>query len=220
MSARTGLRAVAVAAVLGLAVTACSGDSDDDRDDAKEREWPETLNAACVEVGELLQPAFDEAEGPIDYERIAEDLGAYIENGDDERIAEVLQPLADAAEGRVAVAEADEDAAQAQEDLFETPSEIPSEVLSLEPGEVVTHDLEGPASEEGEASAAAAAAADEAFLAAHAEVASACEAEGAPLVDPEAVERENAEIEEELAESGAPEGDPNASVAPEEETQP
>lgn len=216
MSARTGFRAVAVAAVLGLAVTACTGDGDDDRDETQERVWPKTLAEACVEVSTLLQPSdFESAEGAIDYEHISTELNAFIENGEDERIGEVLQPLADAADGLVGIAADDAEASEAQEGLFDDPSEIPTEILSLEPGEEVTTDLGG-----GDTAAAEeAVAADEAFSAAREDVGAQCDAEGSPLVDPDAIASENAEIEEDLQESSAPDsegGDPNESVAPEE----
>ncbi|MDT9593626.1 hypothetical protein RDV89_11150 [Nocardioides zeae] len=197
MGARMGVRTVAVSAVLGLALVGCSGDGEDES--TPEREWPADLAGACDEIGPLLQPEFDQENGDIDYETLTSELEAYAENGD-QATADALAPLAEASEAMIAVAAADAEYAQAQEDLLSDPDSIPSEFLELEPGEEATIELPG-----GDpAVAEQAAAADEAFQAAREDLSAQCDAEGTPLIDPDEVEAENQEIEDSLRESGAP----------------
>lgn len=194
MGARTGVRALAVASVLGLAVTACSSDGDDDGA-AEERDYPQTLSAACADVADILQPDdFEDGDGAIDYAYISTELNAFIENGEDEEIGATFQGLADAAEQQVALQEADEANAGAQETLFENPSDIPTEITELENGEQTTIDL-GSGEDVDQATIDAA---NTAFQSALDSVDTACEAEGEPLVDPEEIASQNAELEEEL----------------------
>lgn len=207
MGARNRASSIAVAAVLGLAAAGCTGDGGDD-DRSEEREFPQTLAAACAEVSEILQPDdFEDGDGAIDYALISSELNAFVENSDDAQIDEVFQPLADAADQQVAVAEQDEALAEAQEELLSDPSSLPTELRDLEEGETYTFEVPG-----AEVDPAQVEAANTAFQSALDEVDASCEAEGEPLVDPDEVASENAELDEELET-----GDPNDELAPSDE---